>query len=387
MSQRLIKNFIVEHSETDIDSQTEDFAITLQLGKKCFDSATSTYEFPATDSTIKFKITVTREPIEVSQPKIENSTSLLKRKSVIKTETTPVICIDIDDDDDEEPAANLASKMEEKIVSLIDIKSNLDETVRLNNDINTSQLQQFAIIPLVVLPPEVENEIGSEAVADQGESEITLETKKRKRSASVMQNDEPAFAEGNRNTKIDDSKDFVLLLSQPPLSKRQKLEEIEASQENKMVEETSTKTSRETQENAHQVQHSPEKMAIIKKFECDIDGKCFKTKAKIRQHMEAAHLNAFCKLCNKEVRLAYKNKHLRTVHSISEVRYSHLENFNEKYQTILICDLCECTFRNETSYQRHMAVQHKSSKFKCSHCDFECNLSKDFINHLNSHIG
>ena len=111
--------------------------------------------------------------------------------------------------------------------------------------------------------------------------------------------------------------------------------------------------------------HSKDFFSTPDNFECDFDGKIFKTRKTLQSHMKCHLSKGRCELCQKELTQMELGKHIRNVHTEDRI-----------YQ----CQICQKTFKSVSVLNNH--IQSHNKKFDCSKC------SKIFStqSYLNMHI-
>ncbi|XP_070501314.1 zinc finger protein OZF-like [Chironomus tepperi] len=96
----------------------------------------------------------------------------------------------------------------------------------------------------------------------------------------------------------------------------------------------------------------------IQKFECDFDGKCYKTKASLYAHMKVHIPKVECEICHILIRKANLNNHMIT-HNGSGQEFK--------------CDFCPKSFKTKALLKSHQPLHVKQ---------FECDICKKMFSHL-----
>ncbi|XP_070497892.1 zinc finger protein 62 homolog [Chironomus tepperi] len=102
----------------------------------------------------------------------------------------------------------------------------------------------------------------------------------------------------------------------------------------------------------------------IEKFECDFDGKIFKTKKELYSHMGCHFSLIKCQICHKMLKYNYMKSHLRNFHAT-----------DKKFQ----CKICDKQFKSKYYLNRHEKLHNK--QFKCE----ICNKMFSINSHLDDH--
>jgi len=132
-------------------------------------------------------------------------------------------------------------------------------------------------------------------------------------------------------------------------------------------------------------------------FECDFDGRIFKSKMYLNTHMLRHQSPVQCKICNKMFSAIYIKDHLRTFHSIDKnfsckicsksfktalYLFMHEKTHNKKFQ----CDICSRKFSTKTQLNKHkMDIHENPKRFECDKCDKKYNQNKSLISHQKTH--
>ncbi|XP_070499849.1 zinc finger protein 25-like [Chironomus tepperi] len=132
-------------------------------------------------------------------------------------------------------------------------------------------------------------------------------------------------------------------------------------------------------------------------FECDFDGKIFKTKKELYCHMRC-HLSLVeCQICHKMQKYPYIHYHMKTVHAAdkkfrckvcekqfksTQVLSIHEKNHNKKYK----CDLCKKMFSVNATLNQHKKHYHENPRsFECEICGKKFNQRSSLKNHQEVH--
>jgi len=89
----------------------------------------------------------------------------------------------------------------------------------------------------------------------------------------------------------------------------------------------------------------------FRKYECDFDGKIFKSRSEIYMHMNRHLPSVKCKICDAELKIRSVWSHMKEVHS---------------NQTKEICKICDKSFKTLGRLKAHLKVYER--KFKCTVC-------------------
>jgi stress-induced morphogen len=165
----------------------------------------------------------------------------------------------------------------------------------------------------------------------------------------------------------------------------------------------------------------------VMRFECDFDGKTFKTKGELYNHM-GAHLSLVeCGICHKMLKYNSLNSHRRNVHATAqdfqckicsksfksayylkrhEKRHNkeiQCEICNKMFSTVgklaqhkkechenkrsFECEICNKKFNQKGNLKRHQKTHDKnrSKAFKCSRCDYVTDIQTNHKIHQQSH--
>ncbi|XP_070497897.1 zinc finger protein 429-like [Chironomus tepperi] len=102
----------------------------------------------------------------------------------------------------------------------------------------------------------------------------------------------------------------------------------------------------------------------IDQFECDFDGKIFKRKGELFQHMSCHLPLVECQICHKMFKFRCMNSHLRSFHATEK-----------QFQ----CKICDKQFKSKKLLSTHEKIHNK--QFKCEICDKMFKVNSE----LNSH--
>lgn len=124
-------------------------------------------------------------------------------------------------------------------------------------------------------------------------------------------------------------------------------------------------------------------------FECDFDGKIFKSKRQLCEHMLTHFPKTKCNFCNEEYSFKVMRKHIRRVHlknpyyrcriCLKNFKTNFLRNEHTKQHNHFECDFDGKIFKNKYSLVGHM-TNHRP-KIKCELCSVLI-FDKSFKNHL-----
>jgi stress-induced morphogen len=106
---------------------------------------------------------------------------------------------------------------------------------------------------------------------------------------------------------------------------------------------------------------------LIGQYQCDIDGKYFKTRQDLHYHIRDVHCSVRrykCEICS----LAFKSvrnlkSHEETHSKIKAEMVKHIQN------EALNCNLCSKSFKDKRSLTRHNFYVHPKVMFECDLCD------------------
>ena len=82
-------------------------------------------------------------------------------------------------------------------------------------------------------------------------------------------------------------------------------------------------------------------------FECDFDGRIFKTKLQLKRHIRVHKLKVKCQICNVELQPFYLKIHIREVHAE-----------NRKFQ----CQFCQNNYKSGQVLKYHIQTHNKAFK-------------------------
>lgn len=125
---------------------------------------------------------------------------------------------------------------------------------------------------------------------------------------------------------------------------------------------------------------------LIGQYQCDIDGKYFRTKKNIFKHIQDVHCSIRrykCEICLFAFK-TFRNlkKHLNNKHKIkatNEKKISIIPNGS------LNCDLCSKSFRNRSSFYSHNYYVHPKVEYKCHLCEKSFKRKLKLKLHLMTH--
>ena len=102
--------------------------------------------------------------------------------------------------------------------------------------------------------------------------------------------------------------------------------------------------------------HLPEDEQDV--YPCDICGKKITTKAGLKVHIQAVHLNERefeCDMCDLKFLTACQLKYHQTAHSDDRP---------------FLCDQCDASFKRKKALREHIMSMHEGTfRFNCPHCD------------------
>jgi KRAB domain-containing zinc finger protein len=162
-------------------------------------------------------------------------------------------------------------------------------------------------------------------------------------------------------------------------------------------------------------------------YECDYDGKIFKEKTKLNNHMAKHKLRVRCEICNVEIQSNNLNQHVREVHtddrklpcqhcqksfkSVHKLKVhiqthnksvkcpmcpklfplkgslnQHIKQFHENPGSFE-CESCGKKFNKKGILQSHQKIHDKNrpKPFKCQRCDYATDGRQSFKRHQKSH--
>ena len=134
----------------------------------------------------------------------------------------------------------------------------------------------------------------------------------------------------------------------------------------------------------------------IDQFECDFDGKIFKSKQKLLGHMKIHRLLIECKFCQKAIKVGSIKGHIKNIHETknlsckacskifksAEYLKRHEAIHNKKYQ----CEICKKMYPSIKLLNRHKTVIHVNPKsFECNICGMKFNFKQCFMKHQRIH--
>jgi len=132
-------------------------------------------------------------------------------------------------------------------------------------------------------------------------------------------------------------------------------------------------------------------------FECDFDGKVFKAKSNLNQHMMVHLPLVKCEICNNEISKRCFSRHQKRFHSnklefkckicakcftSAEYLKTHEKIHVKKFK----CDICSKKFSMQFCLSKHTKESHENPKsFKCEICDNKYNQKNALTRHLATH--
>lgn len=165
----------------------------------------------------------------------------------------------------------------------------------------------------------------------------------------------------------------------------------------------------------------------FRKYECDFDGKLFKTRSEIHIHMKTHLSKVKCKICNAELKVSGLTIHNKELHSeqdkischkcfktfvsISRLKL-HLKVHERKFECPICnrrlptfpqlknhindihenpgshsCEICHKKFNRAENLKVHLKFHDKNrpKPFKCQRCDFATHSKANFNGHLKFH--
>jgi len=132
-------------------------------------------------------------------------------------------------------------------------------------------------------------------------------------------------------------------------------------------------------------------------FECDFDGKIFKSKNLLYNHMKV-HLSLVkCEICNKMLKMNSLKVHLKNFHATEQKfqckicpksfksthnLYNHEKTHNKAHE----CDICKRMFPFKNCLNKHKKENHENAKsFECEICNKKFNQKKHLKAHQKTH--
>ncbi|KAG5669497.1 hypothetical protein PVAND_017384 [Polypedilum vanderplanki] len=130
------------------------------------------------------------------------------------------------------------------------------------------------------------------------------------------------------------------------------------------------------------------------KYECDLDGKIFNTKAKLYSHLTKCQVEK-CGICNKKVK--FLDSHMKQIHASENQKIQcpiclktcknqhslniHLKTHNKRNQ----CQICGRKFALKYQLKEHQKVHENQFAFRCEKCQKNFNCSSNLKKHLKTH--
>ena len=145
----------------------------------------------------------------------------------------------------------------------------------------------------------------------------------------------------------------------------------------------------------HMTKMHPETASEPKHFECDFDGKIFKTRTKILYHMKCHQSKVKCKICQIEVQSL--QRHIISFHT-NERNYQcqicqksfkridtlkcHIQRHNKNFE----CTICSKLFPSQGTLNSHMKIYHENlGSFECQICSRKFNQKIVLKRHQKTH--
>jgi KRAB domain-containing zinc finger protein len=132
-------------------------------------------------------------------------------------------------------------------------------------------------------------------------------------------------------------------------------------------------------------------------FECDFDGRVFKTKGNLYTHMQQHLPMVECLICHKMLKRNVLKAHLRDFHATKrkfqckicpsqlnsrDNLAKHEKNHNKKFE----CNICKRMYSTKTKLNRHKRNNHENpGSFECETCGKKFNLKENLKNHQLTH--
>ncbi|XP_070497891.1 oocyte zinc finger protein XlCOF26-like [Chironomus tepperi] len=118
----------------------------------------------------------------------------------------------------------------------------------------------------------------------------------------------------------------------------------------------------------------------IEKFECDFDGKIFKTKSLYNHQKSHNRLKSFqCQRCDYATNIKYNFKKHQNVHERQDKKFAAMKN-------PLKCEKCPSFYKNEMALSMHMRNVHPKELLQCDLCAKFIKNKNGLIIHMNNHI-
>jgi len=135
----------------------------------------------------------------------------------------------------------------------------------------------------------------------------------------------------------------------------------------------------------------------VQQFECDFDGKFFKSKSDLYSHMRSHFSLVECQICHKKLKQFSINAHLKNFHAtdknfqckICPKRFKsakYLKLHEKIHNKTHKCDICSRLFSFLCHLKQHKKENHENAKsFKCEICDMNFNQKNVLKAHQKLH--
>jgi len=132
-------------------------------------------------------------------------------------------------------------------------------------------------------------------------------------------------------------------------------------------------------------------------FECDFDGKTFKCKGSLKNHMPTHFPKINCLRCNRMLQSRNLNSHIKNVHStirkfqckICSKNFKsavHCKVHEKIHNKEFPCEVCNKNFTIPSQLAAHKKLYHENARgFKCDVCEKQCFQKAHLINHQKTH--
>ena len=147
----------------------------------------------------------------------------------------------------------------------------------------------------------------------------------------------------------------------------------------------------------HMTKRHPKYASKPKYFECDFDGKIFKTRTNILTHMAYHQSKLKCELCEVEVIPFVMQKHIDSFHTKErkyqcqicqksfmrvETLLNHVKTHNKRFE----CQICSKLFPSQGTLNNHIKQTHENpGSFECQICSKKFNRKETLKNHQKVH--